>query len=141
MIILLTAILAFVWGNSFIPVEKSNDISDKIADAVKPVVEPITVKNVWSFYHNFRKYAHFIEFFLLGVILTLLKFNNKKFNIFAVLFISLAVGVTDESIQIISNRSPMVQDVLIDFCGAMTGMAMIFAIYYIIKFINKGKSG
>lgn len=71
--------------------------------------------------HNIRKLAHFLEFALLGVILC---------NVYAafgvshrtatgyILFLGLAVAVTDEYIQLYApGRSALVTDVILDFSG------------------------
>lgn len=71
--------------------------------------------------HNIRKLAHFLEFALLGVILC---------NVYAafgvihrtatgyILFLGLAVAVTDEYIQLHApGRSALVTDVILDFSG------------------------
>ena len=63
--------------------------------------------------YNIRKLAHFLEFAILGVILC---------NVYAatgyILFLGLAVAVSDEYIQLHSpGRSALVTDVILDFSG------------------------
>ncbi|MGN0550713.1 MAG: VanZ family protein [Acutalibacteraceae bacterium] len=84
-----------------------------------------------------RKLAHFSEYFIFGALITLSMIINKakmmkpmtaiKTNAFKLLFIILIVPVIDETIQIFSQRGPLVQDIWIDFSGAVCGvLAMLF---------------
>jgi VanZ family protein len=83
-----------------------------------------------------RKTAHFIEFAVLGVLLgvTLRTYTIRIFAyIFTQLFIGLSVAVTDEFIQLFCvGRAGMVQDIVLDFTGFLTGLG-ITIILYIIK--------
>jgi VanZ family protein len=52
---------------------------------------------------------------------------------------SLAAAVTDESLQLLSARGSQTKDVLLVFCGAVTGMSFILLIYGIIILFKKHK--
>jgi VanZ family protein len=72
-----------------------------------------------------RKTAHFCEFGLLGCELTLLfwlKSGLSFQNLCNSAFAALLTAVTDETIQIFSGRGSQVQDVVLDFAGALTGI-------------------
>lgn len=78
-----------------------------------------------------RKAAHFIEFAVLGVLLgATLKSYTKKMrqylqSIFAPLFIGLCTAVADEYIQLhVAGRAGMVQDIVLDFAGFLTGLGL-----------------
>lgn len=89
--------------------------------------------------HFVRKFAHFIEFFLLGCFITLTfeSFTNKAIkNLGNILFLALLTPVCDEAIQIFSEgRSSQVTDILLDFSGALTGIIFII-IFLCLKFKN-----
>ncbi len=88
-----------------------------------------------------RKLAHFSEFALLGVEISYLK---KRVNRLAdvswayVLLIGLLVAVTDESLQLLSDRTSSVKDVWLDFFGFTFGLLFLIVIFAIIKKKIKG---
>ena len=75
-----------------------------------------------------RKLAHFTEYFILGMIVTItLRVFSKNLNkyLFFELFLFFAVPVLDESIQMFyKGRSSSVLDVLIDFAGCIVGLGL-----------------
>ena len=114
-----------------IPKNISSSESGWVMKQLEPVLEPIVGKgNVTD--HLVRKIAHFVEYFVLGAELTYF-FNRKKLpqlpsavsGIILPLGISLTVASIDETIQIFSNRGPMLSDVLLDFCAALTAYIII----------------
>lgn len=133
MIILILFTLAFIWGNSMQSIPDSQEKSLSIVEVVKPILEPIVGKgNVTD--HLVRKLAHFAEFGALGCELMLLSSIRKRRGIQPIincLFAGLSVAVVDETIQIFSNRGSQVQDVLLDFAGAVTGILFILLIYWL----------
>lgn len=92
-----------------------------------------------------RKTAHFGEFGLLGVLvsLTFYSYDKQIKNLFkrilSVFFICLTTAITDETIQLfVPGRSGQVTDILLDFSGSFTGVIGIYIILYLI-FILKNK--
>lgn len=87
-----------------------------------------------------RKAAHFTEFFVLGLFLsiTMCKFDiSAKGIFFPAAFTTLATAVIDESVQYLSpGRSPQVSDVIIDFAGAITGILLVILILIIRKVVK-----
>ena len=78
--------------------------------------------------HFVRKSAHFCEFGLLGCELMLLFWlrSGVRFqNLCNAAFAALLAAVTDETIQIFSGRGSQVQDVVLDFSGALTGILLV----------------
>ena len=131
LIIIICATIAFIWIHSIMPTDMSSNESGLVMKIIQPVLELFVGKgNVTE--HLVRKMAHFIEYFVLGSELTFF-FNRKKLPQFpkavaTIIFplgISLTVASIDEFIQIFSNRGPMVQDVLLDFCGALTAYIIV----------------
>jgi VanZ family protein len=127
LIVLVALTLAFIWGNSSLQRTESSGISQGLLADICQALGEIGIYIDPTNDHWLRKLAHFSEFGLLGVELCLLMFINKRqclqgFSNCA--FAGLAAAVTDESIQIISERGSQVQDVLLDFCGFLTGLLL-----------------
>ena len=125
--------LCFIWGNSVLGKEESASISGGITAWLRSIGIPVTD-------HFVRKTGHFCEFSLLGCEVTLLfwlRSGASLQNRCNAAFAALLTAVTDESIQIFSGRGSRVQDVVLDFCGALTG---ILFMSLVIRRIEKRKS-
>lgn len=88
-----------------------------------------------------RKIAHVVEYALLGTgVFILTKKLNKTFgkNLFGfALFYSLAVSVLDEYFQSFSARTSSVRDVILDFCGVLSGFLIGYIILKIVCLIKR----
>lgn len=138
-IIILT--LAFIWGNSAIGKEESSSESGKIYGFFAGILNAVFGEGVIT-HGIFRKIAHFSEYALLAVevyMLIRLIFEIKPLIILNFLQVGLYVAVADEGIQILSERGPAVQDVLLDFCGFSFGAVVFTLIFYIVKAIKRNK--
>lgn len=137
--ILIIATIAFIWSNSLQSIPESQERSLGMMVKITPVLEVFVGKgNVTD--HLVRKLAHFIEFGALGCELVLLLALHCRLRVQTVvncLFVCLTVAVTDETIQIFSNRGSQVQDVLLDFAGACTGIAFVLAVYWLVRIVRK----
>ena len=113
--------------------EGSASLSRRITAWLNGIGIPVT--------HYFvRKSAHFCEFGLLGCELMLLFGLRSGMSLQSMsnaAFAALLAAVTDETIQIFSGRGSQVQDVVLDFCGAVTGI--LFTSLVILR-IGKRKS-
>lgn len=89
--------------------------------------------------HIVRKAAHFSEYALLGFLFTgflcfirrhIKKMRSMKYWVTWVVppVFCLLYAISDEVHQIFSNRGPSAKDVLIDFCGAITGILLMHLI-------------
>lgn len=127
---LILAALAFIWLNSLDSIPESAAKSAFVLKIITPFLERIVGSgNVTD--HLVRKLAHFIEFGVLGVLLAAYAAARKELRLQAVIncmSFSLAVAVVDESIQLFSGRGSRVQDILIDFSGAVLGIALVLLI-------------
>ena len=78
--------------------------------------------------HALRKLAHFCEFGLLGVELAsfaILHIGFKpKAELIAALF-CLFTAITDEMLQLLSDRAGRISDVMLDFSGSICGVVVI----------------
>ena len=131
--LMLIATLCFIWSNSMVSREGSASLSRRITAWLNGIGIPVTE-------HFVRKSAHFCEFGLLGCELMLLFWlrSGVRFqNLCNAAFAALLSAVTDETIQIFSGRGSQVQDVVLDFSGALTGILLVSLI---ISLIEKRKS-
>ena len=125
LLVLLT--LAFIWGNSLLPRTESQEISRGLLAELCAALEHVGMHLDPQNDHWLRKLAHFGEFGLLGAELGLLLCLNRRQSVQGFVncaFAGLAVAVTDEALQLISNRGSQVQDVLLDFAGFLTGLLL-----------------
>lgn len=145
LILLICLTIGFIWVNSLQVSEKSNAVSDVVAETFKPIVEPIiqpiTSENHtilrYSYNAFIRKAAHVTEFMFLGVLLALFKQIKKKPQIFTILFITLTTAVADETIQIFNGRTDSVSDIVLDFAASVFGMLVATAVSVLVLWITK----
>ena len=131
--VLIAAVMLFIWCNSLASIEESAELSSGMLSYFLKAIVPDISGTDFEFFHNiFRKCAHFTEFFVLGTLLTALKatVSGKMFDslLFMPLFVSLLVADIDEFIQLFVGRGSQVQDVMIDFAGAVTGIAFMLLV-------------
>ena len=142
-IILLIAIICatvFIWSNSLKSKTESTEQSDKVAGWIELILtsngtQPLTETGAWIL-KNLRKIAHFLEFMGLSMLISAYKLTfpwKEKFDVF---LYPPAVATVDEIIQIFSDRGPAVADVLLDCCGAATGMAFVLLMAAVIGTIK-----
>ena len=123
--LLVALTLAFIWGNSLVSRSESQEISRGLLAEICAALETVGLHLDPQDDHWLRKLAHFGEFGLLGAELGLLMWLNRRQSVQGFVncaFAGLAVAVTDESLQLISNRGSQVQDVLLDFAGFAVGL-------------------
>ena len=127
LVLLLVLTLAFIWGNSLLPRTESQEISRGLLAELCAALEHVGMHLDPQNEHWLRKLAHFGEFGLLGAELCTLLFLNRRARpqgFVNCAFAGLAVAVTDEALQLISNRGSQVQDVLLDFAGFLAGFLL-----------------
>jgi len=137
-VVLIFATLAFIWGNSLESVGESSEISAHMMGIVTPFLELFIGKdNVTD--HIVRKIGHFVEFGTLGSELALLCVLQHRMRFQPVvncLFAGLTTAVTDEALQLISARGSQVKDVLLDFCGVVTGIVIVILLNWLVRAIR-----
>ena len=128
---LLVCNLTFIWGNSLLPGELSGAISDwakALLANLLPVGEPGE-----SGGFLIRKLAHFTEFAALGALLSW-HFGMRHKKKALPLICGIAAACIDETIQMfVPDRGPGIRDVLIDSCGVITGMLLLFGGHTLCK--------
>lgn len=118
--------LCFIWGNSMLPGEASDEVSQSFLAWLKdvfPLLNGITG-------HLIRKLGHFSEFTALGFFLSWLLRMEKQQGIHRFtmpLLLGMLAANVDETIQVFRpGRGPSVIDVWIDVGGVCTGIAVFF---------------
>lgn len=143
--IIIVLTVSFIWNNSRQPTDESKQASAVVAEKLQQIIPEDDAEEEHSFLSdlnmNIRKAAHAIEFFVLGAELAIFSFIVRKRckpqYLWNILSAALTIAVADESIQILSGRGPKVQDVLLDFGGAFTGILLIFLIYLVVRLFKK----
>lgn len=146
-VLLIAVTVGFVFNNSSKPTAESQQASAVVAETIEEVAQKTNSNKTQTTLVSvryLRKAAHAVEFFALGLELAAfsLLVGRRKYSfqkLWNVVSVSLLVAVADESIQILSGRGPKVQDVLLDFCGAAVGIALVLLLHYIWISCRKGK--
>ena len=114
--ILIIIMLIFIWGHSAVPMDESAQESEWLRlKIINPVLNFFGLEGMSS--HAVRKAAHITEFAILSALLVL--YWKKKPGIdFLCGFVAAFI---DESIQLLSGRGAMIQDVWIDLAGVAAG--------------------
>ena len=91
-----------------------------------------------------RKSAHFLAYAILGGLcfenLSILDKLSKKKTFFIALLISVLYAISDEIHQyFVPGRACQFRDVMIDSCGALTGIIVVIIFSKIIQKLNKIK--
>lgn len=123
-VVLTILLLVFIWGNSLMPGEVSQKISNWVQSLLmdsKPDAEGNPTGN-----GILRKIAHFTEFAALGMCLGWL-FGMLQKRKYVPFLGGVAVACIDETIQsFVPERAPGLWDVCIDSCGVLTGLILLW---------------
>ena len=141
--------LAFIWGNSLLDGQKSNEVSDRVVEVVQRVVETIAKPREQSqsvsvgidLSFLVRKAAHMTEFCLLAILLTLITRGRGRVRYPLILFAGMSAALIDETIQLFTGRSSMVADVWIDLIGFTVGLTVTAVLQAIIKRARSKRPG
>ena len=120
-------IVAFIWSNSCKSGAESGAQSGRVTRFLQSILDPDGKIPEESFHHFVRKAAHFTEFATLGLALcglfrAIFRVNGSAHFAMPVL-LALMVAVADEYIQLFTGRGSAVADVVLDFSGALFGLA------------------
>ena len=140
--VLIVLTLWFIFGNSLKSQSASVVSSGGVFEKVKPLFSAIFGEGIIT-HSIFRELAHFAEFFVLGLevsVLCLVTLKLKGKMQAPVYFIGLVVALIDESLQFLTDRGPEIIDVIIDFSGYLTAVAFIILVIVSIKRSNSRKS-
>ncbi len=142
MMIVTAAYIGFIWFNSTMNAEESTVESLSVLDFLNNLLKSVGLGD--NLTDNIvRKSAHFCEFALLGCLSTWTGWLlNKRIirNLTTIGFVCLATAVVDEYIQLFSaGRSAQIDDVLLDFSGAVAGFVFFLLVHLIVRTIKKAK--
>ena len=137
-LILLALNLAFIFVQSALPPEKSEETSDKVGEIVGEVIPPETKPGAFI-QINLRKIAHFVEFATLGLLSSVyVVFLGDSIKRVALsLAFAPSVALLDETLQIFSDRGSSVKDVWIDTLGFFTAALIFYTVYHLVRFVIK----
>lgn len=130
--VLVILITAFIFLNAFLDFSASHKLSGIIMKFLFPNVTETdgVVNDFWL-----RKAAHLTEYALLGAAVGgVIVYFRRQFSrhiIGGSLFGILSIAVMDEFIQGFNGRNSSVGDVILDFGGALLGLALsVFIIWF-----------
>ncbi len=135
-LILVFSWLFFIFSNSLSTGKESTEQSQKVVDITQKIVSMFNEDAVVKPSHV-RTSAHFVEFFVLGLLYILGTFffdKNRAFLVVSSLSLSLFTALTDETLQMhVEGRGSQVIDVWVDFLGALAAHFLVIFILYFIK--------
>ena len=135
-------IVSFIFIHSSMSATESTVQSDAAYGTLDGILSFLNIPNLFNAV-TIRKAAHFAEFAVLGFFLSATVFaycNKLKSEVFKVLFLLLAIPVTDEFIQYFSpGRSAQVSDVLLDFSGGVFGFLCLAGFIFIFTRLKNKK--
>ncbi len=136
--LLLALNLIIIWGHSILPPVASTTESGILTTflmRILPIGDDFELVDM-----IIRKCAHFCEFSLLGALFLSLTYSVAEFDLkrtwsyTAIPVLGcLFTASTDEMIQIFSGRGNSVFDVMLDFSGSVTAIALTFVILLFMK--------
>jgi VanZ family protein len=139
-LVMVVLMLLFIWGNSLLPASVSSTESGYVEQLVRPILLPIQALLgragiVVTLSQLVRKMAHFTEYTVLGVMMSVLFVRpNGRGRFFLSEFLCLAAAMVDEGIQLFSEgRGASLRDVAIDFSGATLGILAVTAVLLMFR--------
>ena len=130
--------ILFIFSNSLEIGPESSARSQAVMRYMNAILDRIGLGPVSE--HTIRKLAHFAEYCLEGLLLTLcLRVYTRRFvrHISWPLLGGLLTAVTDETIQrYVAGRSSQVTDVWIDFAGVVAGMLVSLVLLLIVRAVT-----
>ena len=145
-IVLIVLTIAFIWSNSIRSRAESEAQSSAVRDIVENILtcggsEPASAGDELIL-GNIRKLAHFSEYLVLSVFLSVyaLIFKRTIRAKVIIALLSVPVAAIDETIQIFSDRGAAISDVLLDTLGAASGFGVTIAVIVIVRRIISWKA-
>lgn len=133
---------ALIWGQSFVPAEKSTADSQVVEHLLPSDAQEIRVEPQWwtepiskgakypiPMVVFVRKAAHFAEFAVLGMLWAVCR---RLYPVRLTAAYGLVVGIVDEGIQHFTpGRGSVLSDVAIDTAGYLCGWALMALVLYL----------
>lgn len=127
-------IFSFSLQNAEVSSATSKKVGQVIIESSLPVVskkfDAMSTSELRQFYRILREYAHFIEFFILGVLIYLtLREYAMVHKVGKGIAMCLMVAVLDETLQVfVEGRARELSDMMLDAYGSILGVAIIYVI-------------
>ncbi len=142
-IVLVLLWCGYIFSNSLTPAEQSSEKSQGVLETVEEIIHKYD-EDVELSHHFVRKAAHFIEFFVLGVLLSL-SGTVWSSSLSRLMLHSAAAGLIialiDETLQLfVKGRDSSVVDVWLDFSAVIVAHLLFFVFVIIVKRIKHEKS-
>ena len=145
LLFLIILCLIFIFFNSFKNAEQSRADSGRVVEIIEKVVDAVCQGNppekldsflVTASRNVLRNYAHFLEFFILGILTMLYSYSKFKVAIFKrlsfVFLFCILIALIDETIQFFSpGRAFELYDLLLDGLGSIIGVILILLLHKI----------
>ena len=130
--LLAALIWIFIFSNSLQSGPESNAVSGRVAEFLRPLLNP----NGWIeeklYLKLVRKIAHFVEFGALAVCLAGAA-ANMDIRLRWAFGLCVLTACADETLQSFTGRTNSLKDVLLDSSGAACGILFVHLILCIIK--------
>lgn len=124
--------MAIIFYLSHQPATSSNKLSSGITEWIIGMVEGVLPNlnfDLRALNHIIRKNAHFIAYFILGLLVV-----NAKKRIYLAFLICVLYAISDEFHQLfVPGRAGQIKDVFIDSAGALTGI-LVYSGLFKLKF-------
>ena len=127
--------IVVIFSFSFQSGDESGKLSGGIVAWVAGLFFPEDFAHIELVHFLVRKAAHFTEYFILGVLLSLTVREAKWKSVLLVPWImGTCVACCDETIQLFSDgRAGQITDVMLDSSGVVTGCAMLALLFIVQK--------
>ena len=130
--LLAVGIWIFIFSNSAQGAEETHLISGRVAEFLRPLLNPNGWIEEQLYLKLVRKIAHFVEFGALGVCL-----SGTAVNLYLAWLwpfgLSALTACADETLQSFTGRTDSLKDVLLDSAGAACGVLFVYILCRIIK--------
>lgn len=141
--------IIFIFSMSLQPADVSSETSLGFAEWLvetflpdqQEIFDTFSLEQIGFWHHILRKLAHFTEYTILGMGMAMTWMQKERIKHFCSIGAALCcigVAATDETIQLfVPGRSGQIKDVMLDSCGAIFGILLIFAFWQLIKCVKK----
>ena len=130
--ILIIILMLIIFGFSAVDGSVSYSWSEEVARFIKRILTSLGDKNysVTTIDLIIRKLAHFFEYLILTILLTIGIFNISNSKVYSLLIssiVAIIVSLIDEGVvQTVSGRNNSLFDVFIDCTGIIAGLIVFF---------------
>ena len=132
-LIAVVLVLAFIWGQSMMPVKVSGNESRMFLNRfINPALKWLGLKPMT--HNTLRKCAHVFEYTILALAASFLWKGNPLHRLGWGMFVALL----DETVQIYSRRGSLVKDIWVDMIGIVLGTALGWLITRLRRVCTRG---